>query len=172
MARFKCGEVIKLVPMGFNRQSSEQKWPERVKRNERIATKPRRLKLEPMRTHPWSHAYASWPWAARLFGRTDTYAVRSLRHGFTTVITGKSALGPGDNEFLKSSFSPGYWIADSNAKLHHHTCHRLRVHSSNADLLESIVGSVPHNWYAKDTRRFLLGDSSSDLGHSGDYRDA
>ncbi|MED6170558.1 hypothetical protein PIB30_032129 [Stylosanthes scabra] len=43
-------------------------------RNERIATKPRRPKLEPMRTHQGSHAYASLPWAARLFGRTDTYA--------------------------------------------------------------------------------------------------
>ncbi|MED6218156.1 hypothetical protein PIB30_024338 [Stylosanthes scabra] len=43
-------------------------------RNERIATKPRKQKLEPMRTHQGSHAYASWPWAARLFGRTDTYA--------------------------------------------------------------------------------------------------
>ncbi|MED6219191.1 hypothetical protein PIB30_033606 [Stylosanthes scabra] len=49
--------------------------------------------------------------------------------------------------------------------------HRLRVNSSNADLLESIMGSVPHSWYAKDMRRFLLGDSSSDLGHSSDYRD-
>ncbi|MED6170933.1 hypothetical protein PIB30_035898 [Stylosanthes scabra] len=42
-------------------------------RNEKIATKPRRPKLEPMRTHQGSHAYASWPWAAHLFGRTDTY---------------------------------------------------------------------------------------------------
>ncbi|MED6169034.1 hypothetical protein PIB30_017399 [Stylosanthes scabra] len=50
--------------------------------------------------------------------------------------------------------------------------HRLRVHSSNADLLESIMGSVPHSWYAKDMQRFLLGGSSSDLGHSSDYRDA
>ncbi|MED6201186.1 hypothetical protein PIB30_092418 [Stylosanthes scabra] len=31
--------------------------------------------------------------------------------------------------------------------------HHLRVHSSNTDLLESIVGSVPHSWYAKDTQR-------------------
>ncbi|MED6225944.1 hypothetical protein PIB30_098477, partial [Stylosanthes scabra] len=43
-------------------------------RNERIATKPRRPKLKPMHMHQGSHAYASWPWAARLFGRTDTYA--------------------------------------------------------------------------------------------------
>ncbi|MED6145995.1 hypothetical protein PIB30_030454 [Stylosanthes scabra] len=46
-------------------------------RNERIATKPRRLKLEPMRTHHWSRAYASWPWAAHLFGRTYTYVYAS-----------------------------------------------------------------------------------------------
>ncbi|MED6186769.1 hypothetical protein PIB30_069905 [Stylosanthes scabra] len=46
-------------------------------RNERIATKPRRLKLEPMRTHHWSHVYVSWPWAACLFGRMDTYAYAS-----------------------------------------------------------------------------------------------
>ncbi|MED6200219.1 hypothetical protein PIB30_082977 [Stylosanthes scabra] len=44
------------------------------KRNEMITTKPRRPLLDPMRTHQGSHAYASWPWAARLFGRTDTYA--------------------------------------------------------------------------------------------------
>ncbi|MED6156317.1 hypothetical protein PIB30_013349 [Stylosanthes scabra] len=48
--------------------------------------------------------------------KTRSNGVRSLRHGFTTVITGKSALAPGDNGFLKSSFSPSSWIADSNAK--------------------------------------------------------
>ncbi|MED6111100.1 hypothetical protein PIB30_049346 [Stylosanthes scabra] len=41
--------------------------------------------------------------------------VRSLRHGFITVITGITALGPGDSRFLKSSFSLSYWIADSTA---------------------------------------------------------
>ncbi|MED6196394.1 hypothetical protein PIB30_046999 [Stylosanthes scabra] len=44
------------------------------KRNKRIATKPRSPKLEPMCTHRGSHVYAFWPWAARLFGRTNTYA--------------------------------------------------------------------------------------------------
>ncbi|MED6224076.1 hypothetical protein PIB30_076889, partial [Stylosanthes scabra] len=44
------------------------------KKNGRIATKPRRPKLDPMRTHQGSHVYAFWPWVARLFGRMDTYA--------------------------------------------------------------------------------------------------
>ncbi|MED6167883.1 hypothetical protein PIB30_006854 [Stylosanthes scabra] len=59
--------------------------------------------------------------------------VRSLRHEFTTVITGIRALGPGDCGFLKSSFNPSCWIANSNAsqssalgpsdnRLDHRTC--------------------------------------------------
>ncbi|MED6148839.1 hypothetical protein PIB30_056811 [Stylosanthes scabra] len=63
MPRFKCGEAKFIAEVAGE-----------SKRNERIASKPRRPKLEPMRTHQGSHAYASWPWAARLFGRTDTYA--------------------------------------------------------------------------------------------------
>ncbi|MED6167882.1 hypothetical protein PIB30_006853 [Stylosanthes scabra] len=94
--------------------------------------------------------------------------VRSLQHGFTMVITGIKALEPGDNEFLKSSFNASCWAADSNASQSSALgpgdsswvgsqtpppyLHRLRVYSSNTDLLESIVGSVPHSWYAKDTQ--------------------
>ncbi|MED6196678.1 hypothetical protein PIB30_049609 [Stylosanthes scabra] len=63
MPRFKCGEAK------FGAEVAGGS-----KRNRRIATKPRRPKLEPMHTHQGSHAYASRPWAARLFGRTDTYA--------------------------------------------------------------------------------------------------
>ncbi|MED6171525.1 hypothetical protein PIB30_041420 [Stylosanthes scabra] len=59
--------------------------------------------------------------------------VRALRYGFTTVNTGIRALGPGDNGFLKSSFSPSCWIADSTGiqssalgpgdnRLHRRTC--------------------------------------------------
>ncbi|MED6197760.1 hypothetical protein PIB30_059637 [Stylosanthes scabra] len=48
-------------------------------RNERIATKPRRPLLDQMRTHQWSHAYASYTWEARpkgYFG-TDAYTFRA-----------------------------------------------------------------------------------------------
>ncbi|MED6171524.1 hypothetical protein PIB30_041419 [Stylosanthes scabra] len=71
--------------------------------------------------------------------------VRALRHGFTTVITGIRALGPGDSGFLMSC-----WVGSQTPPPY---LHHLRVHSRNADLLESIVGSVPHGWYAKDTQR-------------------
>ncbi|MED6201162.1 hypothetical protein PIB30_092224 [Stylosanthes scabra] len=96
-------------------------------RNERIATKPRRPLLDQMRTQQRSHAYTSR--RGRHAQKADLAQmrthrklpclrisrVRSLRHGFTTVITGIRVLGPGDSGFLKSSFNPSCWIVDSNA---------------------------------------------------------
>ncbi|MED6203944.1 hypothetical protein PIB30_004531 [Stylosanthes scabra] len=59
---------------GVQSGSGRRERKERKDRN-----KPRRLLLEPMRTHQWSHAYASHTWEARpkgCFG-TDAYTFRA-----------------------------------------------------------------------------------------------
>ncbi|MED6180194.1 hypothetical protein PIB30_008052 [Stylosanthes scabra] len=111
-----------------------------------IATKPRRPKLEPMRTHHGlgQHTYLAErtamrthsellcvrielrvpkgsegkEWVQPVMLSADTPAsIVAVPYStwFTTVITGTSALGPGDNRFdpltagtLQSSFSPGH----------------------------------------------------------------
>ncbi|MED6174154.1 hypothetical protein PIB30_066240 [Stylosanthes scabra] len=124
MGRNGVKSVMKPVPMGFNRQSSERKWPERAR-----GTKGSQQNLEgqswslcvrikgAMCTHPGlgRHAYLAERTPMHMHSEILCQRVRSLRHGFSTVITGKSALGPGDSRFLKRSFNPSWWITDSNA---------------------------------------------------------
>ncbi|MED6205538.1 hypothetical protein PIB30_018525 [Stylosanthes scabra] len=110
-----------------------------------IATKPRMSLLEPMRTHHMEPCVRILTLAARLIGRTDTYAkggvpATRIHHGDH----GYSSSGPGDNRFHEF-FQHELLTADSTA-----VPSPLVSYSSNADLLESIVGSVPHSWYAKD----------------------
>ncbi|MED6217978.1 hypothetical protein PIB30_022734 [Stylosanthes scabra] len=165
-------------------QSSKWKRLERAKMNEMIATKPRRLKLDQMRTQQKSHTYASrrgehaqkadpaqmcthMKLSCDRMGRNEVKSVTAIR----TPLLAKgevpaTRIHHGDHRVRSAT---NQWVGSQTPLPY---LHRLRVHSSNADLLESIVGSVPHSWYAKNMQRFLLGDSSSDLGHSRDYRDA
>ncbi|MED6205965.1 hypothetical protein PIB30_022569 [Stylosanthes scabra] len=77
--------------------------------NERIATKPRRLLLDPMRTHYKEPCSCESPSGSEGKERvkpvmlsTDTPAsIVAVPYStwFTTVITGTSAVGPGDSRF-------------------------------------------------------------------------
>ncbi|MED6198680.1 hypothetical protein PIB30_068839 [Stylosanthes scabra] len=113
--------------------------------------------------------------------------VRALRHGFTTVITGIRAVGlvtagstssfstmsltadstavpsigylssgPGDSRFHEF-----FQLRAVNCRLHRHTC------IANEFTLVTRIYSNP-SW----DQYLTVGDSSSDLGHSSDHRDA
>ncbi|MED6122364.1 hypothetical protein PIB30_039036 [Stylosanthes scabra] len=109
MPRFKCGEVMKpVLTAEFGAEVAGES-----ERNVRIAAKPRWLLLDQMRTHQWSHGYASYTWEARPKGCSGTdaytpYTPASLvavpyRTWFATIrgsIFRLRARGPGDSRIV------------------------------------------------------------------------